>query len=143
MIYLIGGAPTVGKSTIAAALARHYGLPWISTDQIRDIMRTVADRGDYPKLFTPEHYDAERFLTEFSAEEIARMELEQGEEVWPAIKQFIEDDYTWKQGFVMEGVNILPHLVARDFARAEQVRAVFLVDENEDRMREVIFNRGL
>ncbi len=41
--YLIGGAPTVGKSTIAAPLAAHLNLPWISTDRIRDIMRTVAE----------------------------------------------------------------------------------------------------
>jgi 2-phosphoglycerate kinase len=40
--YLIGGAPTVGKSTVAAALAAHLDLPWISTDQIRDILQSDA-----------------------------------------------------------------------------------------------------
>jgi len=142
-IILIGGAPTSGKSTVAEAVAQHFKLPWISTDQIREVMRVVAKREDSPKLFTPEGYTAERFLTEFSAEQIADMELEQGEAVWPGIKAFIENDYTWRQGFVVEGVNILPHLVKQDFGHKENVRAVFLVDENADRMRSVVFTRGL
>lgn len=142
-IILIGGAPTTGKSTVAQSLAKHLDLPWISTDQIREIMRSVASRKDHPRLFNSEGYTAERFLTEFSAEQIADMEMEQGETVWPGIKTFIEDDYMWKGGFVMEGVNILPHLIARDFANEKYVKAVFLVDEDADRMRSVVFTRGL
>lgn len=100
-IILIGGAPTTGKSTMAALVAKHLSLPWISTDQIRETMRIVARREDHPKLFNPEGYTAERFLTEFSAEQIANMEMEQGEAVWLGIKPFIEDDYMWKDGFVI------------------------------------------
>lgn len=142
-IILIGGAPTTGKSTAAALVAKHFNLPWISTDQIRETMRLVARREDYPKLFDPEGYDAQKFLTEFSAAQIADMELEQGEAVWPGIKNFINDDYTWKEGFVMEGVNILPRLVAQDFFENKEIRAVFLVDEDTDRIKDVIYNRGL
>lgn len=86
-VILIGGAPTTGKSTMASLLAKHFNLPWISTDQIRDVMRLVASREKYPKLFNPEGYNAEKFLTEFSAEEIARMEFEQGEAAWIGIKE--------------------------------------------------------
>ena len=142
-IILIGGAPTTGKSTLAALVAKHLKLPWISTDQIRETMRLVARREDYPKLFNPEGYDAQKFLTEFSASQIADMKLEQGEAVWPGIKKFIEDDYTWKEGFVMEGVNILPHLIAKDFANNKQIKSIFLVDEDVNRIRDVIYNRGL
>lgn len=85
-IILIGGAPTMGKSTIAVLLSKHLGLPWISTDQIREIMRTVASRKDFPKLFNPEGYSAERFLTEFSAEQIVNMEMDEGEDVWLGVK---------------------------------------------------------
>ena len=142
-IILIGGAPTTGKSTIGRLVAQHLGLPWISTDQIREIMRTVVKRKDLPKLFTPEGYDAEKFLTEFSAEQIVKMEMEQGEAVWSAVKKLIEDDWVWENGFVVEGVNILPRLVAKDFGSNENVRSVFLVDEDGDRIRDVVFTRGL
>jgi len=142
-VILIGGAPTAGKSTTAGLIAKRLNVPWISTDQIREIMRVTARREDMLKLFTPEGYTAEKFLTEFSAEEIAQMEMEQGEAAWVGIKKIIEDDYTWKDGFVVEGVNILPHLVKQDFGDDENIRAVFLVDEDADRTRHVVFTRGL
>ncbi|MGI9028096.1 MAG: AAA family ATPase [Candidatus Saccharimonadales bacterium] len=142
-IILIGGTPTVGKSTTAQAVANHFNIPWISTDQIREIMRTIADRKQYPKLFTPKDYTTERFLTEFSAEEIAKMEYEQGEAAWVGIKKLINDDYTWTDGFVIEGVNLLPHLIAKDFSDNPNIKAVFLGDSDTERMRRVIYTRGL
>jgi 2-phosphoglycerate kinase len=140
--YLIGGAPAVGKSTLAAALAAHLGLPWISTDQIRDIMRTVANRRDHPALFNPEGYDAEGFHNTFSAEEIVGIEIGQGEAAWTGIKALLERDYTWPQGFVIEGVNLLPHLIARDVAQGN-VRTVFVTEADPGRLRAVIFTRGI
>ncbi len=143
-IILIGGAPTTGKSTMARRLAKHLNLPWISTDQIRDIMRAVANREDYPKLFTPVGYDAEKFLNEFSAQEISRMEFEQGETAWIGVRKFIEDDFTWAEGFVMEGLNILPHLIAENLKlTTDKIKAVFLIDDDADRIRDVVFKRGL
>ena len=142
-IVLIGGAPTTGKSTMADLMAKHFGIPWISTDQIREIMRTTASKKDFPILFYTKDYTAERFLTEFSAEQIVKLEMEQGEEVWAGVKVLIEEDYTWKVGFVIEGEDILPHLVARDFKNDKHIRSVFLVDEDADRIRDVVFTRGL
>lgn len=140
---LIGGAPTVGKSTIAASLAAHLGLPWISTDQLRDVMRSVASRREHPKLFNPEGYDAEGMYNTFSTEEIVAIEIGQGEAAWTGIKTLIEHDYTWPQGFVVEGVNLLPQLVTRDFGSDPSVSAVFVTDPDPARMREVLFTRGI
>lgn len=142
-IILLGGAPTTGKSTIAQALAKHFNLPWISTDQIRNTMRITASRDTYPNLFNPEGYDAERFLTEFSAEQIVDMEFRQSEAAWMGIRAFIQDDYTWNDGFVIEGVNILPQLVAEDFTGRDDITAIFVVDHDNERMRKVIYERGL
>lgn len=142
-IILIGGTPTAGKSNMAHLVAEYLRLPWISTDQIRDTMRLVAPREDHPNLFNPEGYTAERFLTEFSAEQIADIEMKQGEAVWPGIQQFIEHDYTWQRGFVMEGVNLLPHLIAKDFSNDAGIKPIFLVENNVDRIRDVVYTRGL
>jgi len=142
-VILIGGAPTVGKSTLAERVAKHFDLPWISTDQIRTIMRKVASRVDHPRLFNPDGYTPEKFLREFSTDEIVRIEFDQAEAVWTGASAFIKQEWTWTRGFVVEGVNILPHLVARDFMNDPQVEAVFLVDENVERIRRVIHTRGL
>jgi 2-phosphoglycerate kinase len=141
--YLIGGAPTVGKSTLAAALAAHLGIPWISTDQIRDIMRTVADRRTHPKLFNPEGHDAESLFSAFSAAQLVAIEVGQGEAAWTGIKALIERDYTWPQGFVVEGVNLLPHLIRRDLGAHADIRTVFVTETEPARMRDVIFSRGI
>ena len=143
-VILIGGAPTVGKSTLAQKIAGRLGIPWLSTDQIREIMRAATTPADAPDLFTPD-LSAEEFLTKYSAEEIVALEMKQGEATWPGVAALIKHAYPWKKrrGFVLEGVAILPHLVARDFKDDPLVSAVFLVDEDADRMREVVFTRGL
>lgn len=141
-IILIGGAPTTGKSTMAMSLAKELGLPWISTDQIRDTMRVVASKTEHPNLFN-DGFDAETFLSTFSAQQIVDKEFIQSEAAWLGIRAFIENDYTWPSGFIIEGVNILPHLVAADFSGRTDIKTVFLVDHDEDRMRKVVFGRGL
>ena len=141
-IILIGGAPTSGKSTIARRLSKHLDLPWISTDQIRDTMRLVADKEQYPDLFNG-GLDAETFLNSFSAAEIVNKEAAQSKAAWIGIKAFIEEDYTWPQGFIVEGVNILPDLYIADFKDRHNIKAVFLIDRDRDRMRKVVFERGL
>lgn len=143
LIILIGGAPTTGKSTTAELLAKHLDLPWISTDQIREIMRGVVSKKDFPKLFIPEETTADIFLNKYSTEEIVKSEFEECEEDWIGMKTFIEDEYNWTRGFIMEGTHILPHLVAKGFTGSADIRTVFLVDENEDRIRDVVFKRGL
>ncbi len=107
------------------------------------MMRVTARREDHPTLFRPEGYDARSFFAKFPPKKIADMEYGQGEAVWPGIKKFIRDDYTWKQGFVIEGLNVLPHLIHRDFRDDNEVRPVFLVDGDRDRTHHVIQTRGL
>lgn len=142
-IIFIGGMPTAGKSTIAEAVSKELNLPWISTDQIRDTLRGVVKRSELPKLFNPEGFDGEKFLTHFSATEIAQMEFSQSEAVWPGIKAFIDSDYTWVNGLIIEGVNILPKLVHKDFADMKNVKAIFVNDNNKDRIHATIHRRGL
>ena len=143
VIILIGGMPTAGKSTIATAIANQLGIPWFSTDQIRTIMEGCVRRSDYPLLFNAEGHSAESFLTTYTPEEIADMEYRQSEEVWPAIKNFIEKDWVWSRGFVLEGINIVPELVARDYQDGPRVRSVFLSDMSDERIRHVVHTRGL
>lgn len=141
-IILIGGTPTVGKSTMAGLLYKRLDLPWISTDQTREIMRAMASKDTHPDLYNVEGHDAVSFLTTFSAEEIADMEFKQGMAAWAGNKKLIEGDYVWRRGFIVEGVNILPELISTPETSSD-IRPVFLIDDSEERMREVVFSRGL
>jgi len=142
-IILLGGMPTAGKSTIAKNLSKHLNLPWISTDQIGTIMRAVASREDYPRLFTWEDYDGVKFLDKYTADEIADNEFAAGEENWLGVCKLIKDDDTWNGGFIIEGAGILPHLVARDFSDSPYVKAVFIGDHDIERVRSVVSTRNV
>ena len=65
-----------------------------------------------------------------------------GIETWPGNKKLIEDDFTWREGFILEGVNILPSLLP-SLQTSSDVRPLFLTDEGDDALRMAIFSRGL
>ena len=142
-IIFIGGMPTAGKSTIARQVSKHFDIPYISTDQIRLIMQSIAEPKKYPMLFHAETMGAEEYLQKYSAEEIANMEYEQGKEVWLGIKFFIENDWVWPDGCVVEGVGILPSLVSEIDQAVFDVSVLFLSDIDHDRVKNVVYTRGL
>ncbi|HLP44075.1 MAG TPA: AAA family ATPase [Candidatus Nanoarchaeia archaeon] len=142
-VILIGGAPTTGKSTIAKLLSKKLGVPCISTDDVREQMREKTDSEKNPALFKAVQYSAEEFLNKFSPQEIVDIEREEGEVVWTEIKKIVDRSEEGGESIVVEGVAVLPHLVARDFPAVEYVRPIFLVDHDVDRIRKVIFSRGL
>lgn len=141
-IILIGGAPTAGKSYAAEALSKRFGIPWISTDMIRDIMVTTADRAKYPSLFDNEHVMPEHYLTTLSAEEIVQHQNLESDSVWEGVRAFVEKNYNWPS-FIVEGVAVLPHLVQRDLSADPRVLPYFMSSKDENQIREVVYKRGL
>lgn len=141
-IILIGGAPTTGKSTIAKKLAQHLELPWISTDQLRAVVKPYAYKNEYPELLHSENLTAEQFLSKYTPQEVCDKEFAQARDVWPGIKALLAHD-AWSDGCVIEGVNIVPKLMVEDYPNKEHVTSLFLLDLNEERMREVVYTRGL
>ena len=143
-VILIGGAPGTGKSTIAQNLSKELDLPWISTDQLRGIVRDYAVREQYPDLLLPEGLDtAETFLANLSAEKIADMEYQQAYDVWPAVSYVVNETYGWKDGVIIEGVNIIPELINEHCADKSNVQAFFVIDEDQDRLHDVVYGRGI
>jgi 2-phosphoglycerate kinase len=46
VLYLVGGAPRVGKSSLAQRLLDIYGIPWLPTDVLRTVLRRVLPELD-------------------------------------------------------------------------------------------------
>lgn len=144
-VILIGGAPTIGKSHLARKLAEELQLPWISTDTIREQMRKIVRKEDYPSLFLHSEATSDlavEFLTHNTAEEIVHHQNRESEDVWKGVKALIETDYVWQE-FIVEGIAILPNFVSQLEHDKESIKPVFLFDDNEKRIREVVFTRGL
>ena len=142
-IILIGGSPVAGKSYATRKIAEKLKLPWISTDTIREQMREIVNKKDYPALFLHKNATPKMgvdFLNNNSAEEIVRVVNEENVEVWRGVKALIETDYVWKS-YIIEGVAILPNLVSK--LKDKSIVVVFIIDEDVKRIRETIFSRGL
>ena len=146
-VFLIGGSPTAGKSYVARKLAEDLKLPWISTDIIREQMRWIVRKEDYPNLFLRGDVDVADAAIEFfahnTAKEIVKHQNKESEDVWKGVRGLIESDYEWED-FIVEGVAILPKLVANQKWKIKKdIKTIFLIDEDKERVRNTIFSRGL
>jgi len=141
---LIWWAPTTGKSTLAQNLSKELDLPWFSTDQIRMLMKIYAHREETGWLFLPEWHDSvETFLGHYTVEEITDMEFAQAHDVWPGIQTMINDCYTYANGCIIEWVNVTPEVVHKNLKNRPDVFYIIIIDDNIDRIRNVIYTRGL
>jgi hypothetical protein len=107
LIYLIGGAPRAGKSTLAQQVSARLGIGWISTDVILEVIKVAegeAER-DWDASIESINSNSERF--------------------YPFFERFIWAVQSQTENYVVEGVDFLPVHVSRIMARWN-VSAVFL-----------------
>lgn len=141
-IILIGGAPTIGKSFLAKKLSEKMKIPWISTDTIRKFMREVVREKDYSNLFYFTKKTAKNYLTSHTPEQIVKDQNNESIDVWKGVKSFISSDYNW-QFYIIEGVAVLPRFISEDLSDNKSIRSIFLLNNNEERIKKIIFKRGL
>ena len=108
-LYLVGGAPRVGKSSLAQRLLAVDGIPFLPTDVLRTVLRRVLPELD---AIDQDPVDAWR-LAEF---------------MYPHIEQAAEVCVEEAACFLIEGFELAPTHVARLQAALEQaeVRGCFL-----------------
>ena len=108
MIYLLGGAPRVGKSILAQQISANLKIGWISTDLLEDLLRFKNVEGTKAKWdSSPEAVSAH------------------AEWFFPCLERFTWGINSMAESYVIEGVDFLPAQVAR-LAAQYPVRAVFL-----------------
>ena len=94
MIYFIGGAPRVGKSTLCQDIASSEGYGWLSTDLIAEVLREAGVK-------MPETWDAR-------PESI----FEQCERFFPYLERLALGLQSMTQHYVLEGVDFFPRNLA-------------------------------
>lgn len=134
MLYLIGGPPRCGKTTMSARLAKELQVPYFSIDHIASVIPPyiAPERQDesFPlrSLRQKVGNDNDRFFETYSAEEIVRVYQRQATTVWPGVRSFInyaiEDEHT----LILEGWQLLPHFLAEipSIERSAHVSIQFL-----------------
>jgi hypothetical protein len=108
VIYLIGGAPRVGKSILGLQVSAKLQVGWISTDLLLELLRLKNDEG---------------VKTEWNASPEAI--IADAQWFFPYFERFIWGVNSLAENYVIEGVDFLPAQVVQ-LSAAYQIRCVFL-----------------
>lgn len=137
-IILIGGASTVGKTTLAKKLGRELNLPWFSTDFIHDM--TLAGHGltEASEIVRIRQTSAEEFYATNTIDEVVASEIAISHETLPGIQALIDSGFVG----IIEGVAILPELVSQLETDAT-VTAFFLTNEDRPAILQVAREQGI
>lgn len=108
MIYLIGGAPRAGKSTLGQSIAAMQQVSWISTDLLIDLLRLKNEDG------VKANWNAAPEAISAAAEWF-----------FPYLERFVWGVSSLAESYLIEGVDFLPAHVAQLAARYP-FRVVFL-----------------
>ncbi len=120
MMYLIGGAPRLGKSIIAKKVALEAGISWLSTDSICAMLRP----GKEMRFADVMHLGTAR---------IVERELTEAASIAKTLTLFIERHIESGTDFVLEGVHLLPALFGHiQKARPAAVKSLFVLSTDEN-----------
>ena len=108
MLYMIGGSPCSGKSTIAFLLARKYDLLHIKLDDLVDEMMDQARVDSKPiSLLRQDRSPDQIWLG--NPEEMADEEWRFYEEIFPYVASYLLEHQ--EKPLLVEGAGLLPHLI--------------------------------
>lgn len=139
MIYLIGGPPRCGKTTLTKKLAKSLGVSWISADTIESIVEDTylrfsgsVDSKGYARLFpknilrikTKDSNDV--LFKRYSPEAVAKVFIKQAAGTGSAIETMVEAETSAGHDYIIEGHQIQPSLVDRLIKAGYEVKAIFL-----------------
>ena len=108
MLYMIGGSPCSGKSTLASLLARKYDSLHIKLDDLVDEMMSQASVDSRPICLLRQDRNPEQIWMR-NPEEMADEEWRFYEEIFPYVKSCLIKDQD--KALLVEGAGLLPHLI--------------------------------
>lgn len=136
LVVLIGGAPGVGKSTIATQLANRLGITRvIPTDAIREVMRAMFSESLMPTLHTSS-FDAASLVRHplpRSADPVLIGFGEQASAVAVGVEALISRAVDEGTDLIVEGAHVVPGFLDKDrlAGRAVVVQVVVTVDDED------------
>ena len=116
MIFLLGGPPKVGKSTISSKIRQKHSVSVVSTDSLGAVLENVWSPETAPDLFAIDKFnkilsaEREKLITKDLAELIDYVRKE-SRVVWQAVVAFARRENEEGRDVLIEGVGVLPELV--------------------------------
>ena len=134
-VWHIGGASGSGKSRVAYPLAHAIGVPLVEVDDVVESLLAMTTPQEQPALH---HWRTHPEATDLPAVEIVRLQIALATALLPALEAVVANHLETETPVVIEGDYLLPSFAAQAaFGRqpaAGRVRAVFLVEPDEDRL---------
>src|SRR5687767_6523633 len=117
MIYLIGGPPRGGKTILAEELAKRISVPYFTLDHVTSVIAPYIPEQEYVTRLPlrvarqETNYSNDVFYAKYSTERIVDFYLCQAETFWPGVENFIKYAIQDEHDLILEGWQILPHLL--------------------------------
>ncbi len=130
MIYLIGGAPRVGKSIIAQEISDNIGGVVISTDKLREAVFKTTKSRMRPLLFPYQGFSGDASENTISPVQRLHNQIIEANSLQNLINETIVQGLKEQKILIFEGVHLLPEYI-QSFVqthnnRADRVEAIFL-----------------
>lgn len=136
MIYLIGGPPKCGKTTLAKKLSKKLGIPWVASDTLqvvaREYVSKYASKKEIDELYPHSAQKGKTNDKTYSLntpKQIAKNYMKQAQASYDAIDMFSICEITDGNNYIIEGYHITPQLAAQLIKKygCKHFRVLFLV----------------
>jgi 2-phosphoglycerate kinase len=112
-VFLIGGAPGVGKTTLGTALAARLGIASVTIDDLLTVAQTVTTPETHPGLHVMRKKPYLEYFTDSSVEQLKADADLQHAATWPFVKNLIFKHAGWAPSpIVIDGWHLRPGRVA-------------------------------
>ena len=120
MIYLIGGPPRSGKTTLSKKLSQKLRVSWLSTDALECVSRSYLPKKEHPKKYPYSFLrrrgkarNNDEFYSLYSTQKIVSVLKKQARSVEMAIELFIAHELDNHNDYIIEGYHVTPQFAAR------------------------------
>lgn len=134
MIYLIGGPPKCGKTTLAKKLSKELETPWISADTLQSVVYAYTNKKEIPKKFPwgeirrKTKGSNDLAYDKYSAKEIVDFYKKQAITSYKAIEMVAVSEISDGNNYIIEGYQVEPKLAKNllDKYGNDKIKSVFL-----------------
>ncbi|HSG44256.1 MAG TPA: hypothetical protein VLA72_13995 [Anaerolineales bacterium] len=126
-VFLIGGAPGAGKTTLGTALAIKLGITSLTIDDLVTAVIAITSPETHPGIHVMRKVPYPEYYTNSSVDQLKADATLRHEAVWPMVEQVIRK-YAGRKSIVIDGWHLRPAWVAQ--LKLENVWSSWLVASN-------------
>ena len=142
-VYLIGGPPKCGKTTLAKTLSKKLSIPWISADTLQNIVYSYTEEKDLPKYF-PHIYlkgaTNDETYGKNSSKTLIQGYIGQAKTSYKAISMVTETQIIDQDDYIIEGYQVSPEIVDQIIKKFgnQNIKTIFLIKQDQNKFIEDI-----